>query len=127
MTMKNRSVPLLILLSLAFIFTSCSGRNAQAPLSSGVPITPDAIDSLYAQFTATDKESLEEPTDTEFPYGLDGDLTVYWYGELPTYHTNTECVLLRTAENAESSSLAEALENGRTDVCHECADLDNLN
>ena len=85
---------------------------------------------MYAEFIDSEKKDSEyqadSDTETEYPYGLDGQHTVYWYGDLPIYHTNADCIFVKTADNAESSTLAEALEKGRTELCHECEELDKL-
>ncbi len=128
--MNKRLSATVLAMLLVVVLSSCSNRISRDPLDTGSSIMPDAIDSMYAEFIDTEKKDSESPSDsdieTEYPYGLDGKHTVYWYGDLPIYHTNADCIFVKTADNAESSTLAEALEKGRTDLCHECAELDKL-
>lgn len=111
-------------LSLALALSACAEHAMPDVQNTGVPITPDAIDSMYAQFV--DSQEAQSEYENELMHGLDGDTTVYWYGTQPKYHTSTECIHLRTAAEYESGALLTAIESGRTELCPECAAIDGL-
>ena len=121
MQKRIRFVILLTVLSTMLLQSSCIDRlyGYETDYSTGVPLTPEMIDSIIDAATIVQPEKY--PTETN----SNGDLIVYWLPGGSVWHASSACSSVERSDNAHSGSIANAVSEGKERPCQTCSgDID---
>ena len=109
------------LLAVAFLMllllSSCIDRlyGFETDYSTGVPLTPEMIESIIDAATLTVEEVYPTETDSS------GNLIVYWLPGGSVWHMSKACSSVDKANNALSGTIANAVSDGKDRPCKICA------
>ena len=121
MQRRIRFVILLAVLSAFLIQSSCIDRlyGLETDYSTGVPLTPEMIDSIIDAATVIQQEKYPTETDSN------GDLIVYWLPGGSVWHASSACSSVERSDNVRSGSIANAVSEGKERPCQTCSgDID---
>jgi len=121
MQRRIRFVVLLAVLSAMLLQSACIDRlyGFETDYSTGVPLTPEMIDSIIDAATVIQPEKYPTETDSN------GDLIVYWLPGGSVWHASSACSSVVRSENARSGSIANAVSEGKERPCQTCSgDID---
>ncbi len=121
MQKRIRFVILLAVLSALLLQSSCIDRlyGFETDYSTGVPLTPEMIDSIIDAATVIQPEKYPTETDTE------GNLIVYWLPGGSVWHASKACSSVERSDSAQSGSIANAASEGKNRPCQICSgDID---
>lgn len=113
------NVGLCLIILLSFSALGCVERfsGEDARLSTGEVLTPEMIESIFAEISAavTEKYPMETMDD--------GSVLVYWLSGGSVWHASLNCGSMSGAssENLSSGSISEAVASGKERGCRICA------
>lgn len=120
MIKKTRIKLFAFALLLSALLTSCIDRlyGFETDYSTGIPLTPEMIESIIDAATITEVEKYTAETDES------GNLIVYWLPGGSVWHTSKNCSSLAkaSADDVSNGSIGEAVSEGKDRPCKVCSE-----
>ncbi len=117
MMKRIKFILLLVTFSILLLLSSCIDRlyGFETDYSTGVPLTPEMIESIIDAATLVVEEIYPTETDSN------GNLVVYWLSGGSVWHASKACSSVDKANNAQSGTIADAVSYGKDRPCKICA------
>lgn len=119
MIKRTRIVLFVTVLLIALQLSSCIDRlyGFETDYSTGVPLTPEMIESIIDAATQTEAEKFPVETDEN------GSLVVYWLPGGSVWHASINCPSIEkaSAENIENGLISDAVADGKDRHCKVCS------
>ena len=117
---RFRFISLTLVILAAVLLSSCIDRlyGLETDYLTGVPLTPEMIESIIDAATLTEAEMY--PTETD----INGNLIVYWLPGGSVWHASRNCSSLQkaSADNISNGSIDDAISEGKDRPCKICSE-----
>lgn len=117
MQKRIRFVILWCVLFPLLLLSSCVDRlyGFETDYSTGVPLTPEMIESIIDAATVIQPEIYPTETDSS------GSLIVYWLPGGSVWHASKSCSSVERSKNARNGSIVTAISEGKNRPCQICS------